>query len=539
MAKVNEGKIDKGFPFRGEDGAPSYYPGQREAIVDIIQAFEEGNRYVIVDAPTGAGKSGIAATVSAYYGGGCWATTPKNMLVDQYKKLGFRLLKGAGNYDCCNYGGSCQQAMTYYKAKGELHKEARGCCKQCGYKNDAEDFFDPDWEGGCITNTHFMWSGLGLFTKLPPKELLVVDEAHLLESTLADMVKVVVRKEDLDAIDFDIPLTNESGLDAWIAKYTNALDLQITKYLDILKNSKLDRASKSIAELVQSLDHLTRRRRNIRTYTDFSTATSWIRKLQVDSKNRVEKVEMEPVYGGFLAEHLFSTANRILLMSATFLDKHHTSIELRIPENKLAYIRMPSYFPPENQLMFWDPELRLNFGNMEQNLPRLVEKIDRILDHHIGERGLIHTVSYKLTNSILALTRHRKRMSVVKDGEKQVHAIEKHYKKKGSILIGPAFVEGLDLAGDTGSFCIFPKVPFPPIATDEKLATRERSHPGYGNLLTARSIVQGKGRVTRSDKDFSTSYFLDGNLSMLLRGPSASYFPDLFWRSLRIVSEPI
>ena len=47
---------------------PSYRPHQRETILRIVEAFEEGKRFVIIEVPTGGGKSGIAWTIANHIG---------------------------------------------------------------------------------------------------------------------------------------------------------------------------------------------------------------------------------------------------------------------------------------------------------------------------------------------------------------------------------------------------------------------------------------------------------------------------------------
>ena len=49
--------IEGAFPFS------SFNPGQREAIEAIVEAYLSGVKHIVVEAPTGVGKSAIAYTV--------------------------------------------------------------------------------------------------------------------------------------------------------------------------------------------------------------------------------------------------------------------------------------------------------------------------------------------------------------------------------------------------------------------------------------------------------------------------------------------
>ena len=529
-------RIDQCFPFKDSQGEPSYYPYQREAIAEAIEAYLQGISYVILDGGTGTGKTAVAHTIANYFGEGAWGITLKNVLVKQYEALNWRTLMGAVNFKCKRCAThNCHQGTALARARGEIDKSTIGCTNGCPYAEASREFFEPTDLSGCMTNAYYMWYGYRRFLKLPPKGLFVADEAHLLEATLADMLKVTITRDDMRAVGFSERLTSADEKDGWLSRYCaevrqahDEVEEQLAKL-----SRKLARGHPAFRDALRQLEAYRKQLQAVDWYSQYKCETRWLTHLDADD-GHVERLVLEPVYGGFLAERLFRLATRVLLMSATFLDKHHTSTELRMPENKVRYIKVPSYFPPENQPLFWDPSLRPNYENFERVLPALVGKLDRVLEHHAEERGIIHSVSHQLTKAIVAHSRYAARFTLVGEGQKQTDAINRHLKTRASVLLGPAFVEGLDLAGDTGSFVIWPKVPFKPVRGDKKLEIREQDHPGYSWLLTARDLVQGKGRVIRSKDEVVSAYCLDGNLALLV-GPTSPYrqfFPDLFLSSI-------
>jgi len=82
----------------------SYRKGQLDAIEEIAAAFSDGYKYVVLDAPTGSGKSAIN-TAFARTAKSCFYTTPQNSLIDQIANDGvlgnyYEELKGKSHYEC-------------------------------------------------------------------------------------------------------------------------------------------------------------------------------------------------------------------------------------------------------------------------------------------------------------------------------------------------------------------------------------------------------------------------------------------------------
>ncbi|MEJ2667469.1 MAG: DEAD/DEAH box helicase family protein [Deinococcales bacterium] len=81
------------FPFA------SFRSGQREALDAARQAFADGKRFVVVEAPTGLGKSAIAVAL-AREAGASYILTAQKVLQDQYTRdfPELSLMKGRSNY---------------------------------------------------------------------------------------------------------------------------------------------------------------------------------------------------------------------------------------------------------------------------------------------------------------------------------------------------------------------------------------------------------------------------------------------------------
>jgi len=102
------------FPFQ------SFKKGQKESIDQIINAIEKGYKYVILDAPTGSGKSAIARTVIDYFnvndGFSAYLLSSTKMLQNQYYdeslsfnkfNIDYQIGKGRSNFECRINHKSC------------------------------------------------------------------------------------------------------------------------------------------------------------------------------------------------------------------------------------------------------------------------------------------------------------------------------------------------------------------------------------------------------------------------------------------------
>ena len=74
---------------------------QTEILKDIKEQFDKDRKFIIIEAPTGTGKSDVNATAVLYQKGGTILTTQK-ILQNQYKKEFefMRIVKGKNEFDC-------------------------------------------------------------------------------------------------------------------------------------------------------------------------------------------------------------------------------------------------------------------------------------------------------------------------------------------------------------------------------------------------------------------------------------------------------
>lgn len=185
--------------------------GQVRAIDEILEGFDKGYQTYLLDAPTGTGKSAIAVTIARYMAAqqasvaklvdaGAYFLTTQKILQEQYLRDfeleahgGMLELKSSTNYTCgYDERQSCGESK---RALAALGKNADGtnwkrhCTQSCVY-NDAKRRFMNGLLG--ITNYSFFLAETTYVGKLEPRELLVCDECHNVESEICKFVEVEV-----------------------------------------------------------------------------------------------------------------------------------------------------------------------------------------------------------------------------------------------------------------------------------------------------------------------------------------------------------
>jgi Rad3-related DNA helicase len=144
----------------------------------------------------------------------------------------------------------------------------------------------------------------------------------------------------------------------------------------------------------------------------------------------------------------------------------------------------------------------------------VIKTIDRILDEHSSEKGLILTSSIPRCNKILRFlsAKNTKRIRIChsanKDGKTQDEVISEHASDPTGVLLSSSLWEGVDLKDDLSRFQIIAKVPYPNYKEKRTKAKMDK-FPLWYTSQTLTKLLQGFGRSIRSDDDWAKTYVLD------------------------------
>ena len=194
-------------------------------------------------------------------------------------------------------------------------------------------------------------------------------------------------------------------------------------------------------------------------------------------------------------------------MSATILNKAKFCELIGLTSNEVSFITIPSPFPPENKPIMYCPVGNMGMLTIDENFPKLIKYITKILKIHKKDKGIIHCHSYKISNYIIENLNSKRLLS--HDSNNRDEILNKHiHSKKPTVLISPSMEEGVDLKDDKSRFQIICKIPYPYLG-DQLVVKRMDRWKWWYSYETIKKIVQSMGRSIRSEKDHAKTYILD------------------------------
>ena len=147
--------------------------------------------------------------------------------------------------------------------------------------------------------------------------------------------------------------------------------------------------------------------------------------------------------------------------------------------------------------------------------------VKQLLEMHPEENGIIHTGNFAIAEWLVELLErwpkatHEFIHHNPSSGDDR-NTVINHFidNPKPSVLISPSITEGLDLVDDLARFAIFCKVPFGYLG-DQWIKRRMQMSKEWYQRRALIDIIQGGGRVVRSQKDEGTVYILDESWGFL------------------------
>lgn len=545
---VETGLLGPGFEFRS---------GQRETVEAICRTyFEDPDSTIVIDAPTGTGKSIIAMASSLVLielGKKGYLITSDLSLQDQYESDLYRLklpwgsIKGVDNYDCSVNGlpfslGDCRlKGMSYEKAK-EL-----SCYSNCGYLNAREKAINSRI---ALLNYSF-WliqrnyvedkkaeEGGSPFAQ---RDFVFFDEAHKVDEIVQNhfspridrtlITKVLVLNGFLQKWAFNQPRVTKNKLESifnTLLKTTDKPELLMTMkelkrflemYLesgaDIKAASKKRFGDRDVPKDWQTAFSTVDRIKDI--HCKFEDFIEIIEQVGIDKLVPDQKAEeaqftcLEEQW--LIKKHLHNRANFKVFMSATIGDPA-SYMKIMGIENA-RFIRLSNDFNYDKSPIVFVNKHKLSMREKEASLPEVIKIFDKIISKHKGQRGVVHCGSYEFMNYIMAKSKHTFRLMNYENSKEKSDILELFKKKEDAVLVGPSLLEGLDLKDDISRFQIFFKVPYPSLASPH-IKAKMNHMPEWYDWKTSVQFLQGVGRSVRSKDDWAVTYVLDACFKSLI-----------------------
>ena len=209
-----------------------------------------------------------------------------------------------------------------------------------------------------------------------------------------------------------------------------------------------------------------------------------------------------------LAQHLFKYADKVLLMSATFVDYKRYMRNIGVQEQDYKYIDLPSSFDPKSSPIIFGT-FQLSKKNIDSYFPKVVRCVREILEHHKDEKGLIHTQSNALTLKLKDQLKNDRVLYRVKGDKDNIDILTEHSNRSDpTVLASPSLNFGVDLKDNAARFCIIIKCPWPDLGDVRIREMSKKDYKWYTNKMFT-TFIQQCGRCTRSENDYSTTYIID------------------------------
>ena len=506
-----------------------FRPGQQEAIQFIL---DSDKKVVVVCAPTGSGKSLIGMMGGISHEQFCYLCSSKQLqrqLTHDFPEA--EHMMGRNNF-------TCNQDHTR-TADLCIHTKTTPCELKsvCDYDVHKQMVLSHPIQ---ILNYHYILNEanwVGMFSDYP---MVVCDEADMLESLLTSFIELRLSRNRLNTLNLTPPQyrtsTAKYGLASWQRwaqeeggkKITARLE-ELREHMDRLNpNRELDDMQVAMVKEHKSLEGLFSK---LRLFTQHMDDT-WI--FQEHKENgHVSAWKFQPVWltPELSNEYFWRHGDRFVLMSATFPPRAVLAEMLGLHTGDIDYMELPSSFPVANRPVYLNPVADMSYRTFDDELPKLLREIKRILDKHPNKKGLIHTVSWKLTNEILKKIENPRLISHG-DSNKDVQ-LARFVRSTNGVFVSPSSTRGVDLPDDDCRFIIIAKAPFQSLG--DKLVSSRVYGSGLGSYwyraVCAQDIVQASGRGVRHEKDFCITYLLDKQIEKLVVD-NQSLFPRYWMEAL-------
>lgn len=552
--------VMKHFPFE------TAREGQAEIIWDCLRAFWMKKKFVVLEAPTGVGKSPIGMTVGkmiaeniqqtfqAKYPGvtdqkfGSVILTRTRSLQQQYEREdGTAVLWGKTHYSDVDEENPPEKVHTCGKGCPGMTYEHKFF--ECPYMIAKTAFFNPANVG--IANNALFLSSYPVQTY--PK-VLVVDECHTFVDNLIDYSEIYVNTKQIKRIMTKYHVNHMDFIDECINFEEDLTEgrlvlRKIEPYLinlkDFVKYTVIPPVEETLANLEKfANDNAQTRKRKKQVEKELKFLSNFNEKLtmSVEStyargswicwkevgeqwnkdlgrKEEVCKIYLKPMDPlPEVVDYIMGDIPFTLFMSATVGSYDQFCEEMGLNPAEGIDLRAPAIFKPENRPVYPLSVAPMNYSNREDLLSAdgdFTCMVRSIMNQHKEERGVVHSVSYanaELLKKNIGLP-EMARLVVVPRGT----VVNESYIKtlpSDAVIISPSIAEGVDLKDDLARFQIILKIPFGSLGDLWIKAKLNRSNDWYSNQAAV-IVQQMIGRVCRTPEDFGATYILDSNFERI------------------------
>ena len=542
-----------------------FRPYQLDSIISVILSFFSKDNF-IMEAPTGAGKSItgllVADVLNHYFGLSGYILVSDLGLLDQYANdidtyfPEFAIFKGQDNYSCSENGlpypfGVCKMMGISYTNIDDMP-----CSCNCSYINARKKAISAP----VVLMTYQAWlihrnyvpslmmqcSHCGSHP-FHQREFTICDEAHKLADIIQDHFSPIINKFDFNRLaDIAQRATTMIGKFAEVAVSSDPLYYK--KYIDRIfasdDNDAIYNALNGLYNAISPFGELENEvkdyigNKNPRKPTKRQAALmkdcDWAREFSCKIEDYVNMIKETGTWAlvktstdemtvklnciderYLIREHFHLRCGNRLYMSATIGEPINYTNSISSENNR--FVTIPSTFNFSRSPIYYDNEYKLSYDKKAENLPKIIDKIIKIVRNHPDVKGIIQTGSYQFANELMNNLPDdlKSRVLMYTDSKDKETQIDDYKQSKNKVLIGPSLLEGIDLKDDLCRFIVVMKIPYPSLG-DKFIERKFKANPQWYIWKTVNSLVQGIGRGVRNENDWCETYILDATMDNIL-----------------------
>lgn len=565
LFKIYEGKLQFYMIHRLKDGELSVYYDlnlsprveQIDAINFLKKSIRTGNRFMLLNLPTGVGKSYLNVMFINWYlnyinsDAKFDILTNSKILQKQYiREFDYiRNLEGKANYQCSKYAMNCEDGL-------ELCRVKKTMCDFCPYVNAMRNFISSRIS---LTNFHMfnlsnIYSG-SVFGRT--SSVLIIDEAHDYESIFSDYYTTEININSLikcgfsnDTLTMFRNIISEINDIEDFIKHANSTFLpELKKQTNYLMgslnvdDSKIQLAKDTILRYTKQKRECDNKINTIELFLkEYSNSPSnWIlevnHKIDKRNKNEIRSLVIQPVWvNDYIPKIILEKYDHVIFMSGTILDRKLFCNINGLDDTMTTYHSIPSPFPIQNRPIYYIKAGKMTYKEKENTYERQLEFVKKILDKYKGKKGIIHTYNYEIATWLhrdLMHTKYGDRL-LFHDSTNRDDKLKTHMNSDSdTVLVSPSMMAGIDLKDDLSRFQIIMKMPYPNIQS-KKIKKRIETYSEWYNWKTVVDLMQSYGRSIRSNTDHADTFILDSSFSDIIT-QSDKYLPRYFTDAIKIL----
>jgi len=540
---------------------PSPRTYQAEALSVIKWALDNDDfDNIIVQAPTGIGKSAIAMTLQKWFQS-AYLLAPSLGLTEQYKRdygSSLKEIKGRNNFPCWVREGTAESAPCYGAKRSCPHTKEDDPCPYYEQKFEAAN------SRLVLSNPAYLFRLIQGDKNFGQREFTIVDEAHDMESFLLGLFETRITLGDwalAHGSTTNFPMHYHAA--DWIPAITE-LHKAAQVGIEISEQNEDEKATERYRKLLGKTTTLLELLKEPNRVV-----------VENESDRNGRYLKIRPVRVNRLAsEMLERVSKKRIFLSATILDVDTFLSGLGLENQKNLYVNITkSPFPPENFKIHYAPCGSMSYSKRDKSVLKQVKAIAAIMEKYPERRGVVLPHSHFIRNAIvngLKELGYGDRIVTHDSNPRARDVALKHFfssEDKSLVLISTYVGQGFDFKGKLAEWLVICKVPYLPIKGDAVIEQRlqEDEHAWrskyegtldcpyepptkYSNgmcgsfncpapckawyqLQTGLKLVQGAGRIIRSPTDKGDLFILDGSWARFAR-MNARLLPHWFRGSI-------